>query len=173
MSRACIFTFILLWAMSGFCVLSAQSPQYSIFDALERQSNSKEGVVVIHQSDAVKRLVGTRIDSENIDTVNGKTYIKTKGYRIQVYSGNIQSAASGNNQPVSQTEAENLRTQIKEQFQDIEGYIIYEAPFWKLHVGDYLTYEEASIMLRELRKTFPQRKNEINIFESNINLLLD
>ena len=172
MNRVCIFSLILLLAMAGFCVLNAQSPQYSIFDALERQSNSKEGVVVIHQSDAVKRLVGTRIDSENIDTVNEKTYIKTKGYRIQVYSGNIQ-ASLGNNQPTSRTEAENLKAKIKEHFQNIEGYITFEAPFWKLHVGDYLTYEEASIMLRELRKTFPQRRNEINIFESNINLLLD
>ena len=171
MNRVCIFSLILLLAMAGFCVLNAQSPQYSIFDALERQSNSKEGVVVIHQSDAVKRLVGTRIDSENIDVVNGKTYITTKGYRIQVYSGNIQ-VASGNNL-TSRAETENLKTKIKEHFPDTEPYIIYEAPFWKLHVGDYLTYEEASIMLRELRKTFPQRRNEINIFESNINLLLD
>lgn len=155
----------MLFALDQFSVINAQAPQYSIFEALERQPKAGEGGVIIHQSDAIKRLVGTRIDSDNIDVVSGKSYLKTMGYRIQVYSGN--------NQRVSKEETQNLKTKIEELYPGIETYPIFVAPFWKLHVGNYLTYEEASIMLRELRKSFPQRKNEIFILEDEIRLPMD
>ena len=153
--------FKLLFAING----NAQAPLYSIFDALERQPKPGEGVVVIHQPDAIKRLVGTRIDSENIDLSNGKTHLKTMGYRIQVYSGN--------NQRTSKDETMNLQAKIKELYPGVETYPIFIAPFWKLYVGDYLTFEEASVMRRELQKLFAQHKNEIYIVEDEIRLLLN
>jgi hypothetical protein len=154
-----------LFALGGFGALYAQSPQYSIFESLERQPKAGEGGVVIHQPDAIRRLVGTRIDSDNIDAVSGKSFIKTMGYRVQVYSGN--------NQRVSKEEVQTIKKKIEEIYPGVDTYPIFEAPFWKLHVGNYLTFEEASIMLRELRKTFAQRKNEIFILEDEIRLPLD
>lgn len=141
------------------------TPQFSIFDSFEKRAKPGEGVVVVHQSEAIKRMVGTRIDSENIDIINGKTYLITKGYRVQVYSGN--------NQRVSKEEALSLQGQIKERYPDIETYVTYHAPFWKLHVGNYRSFEEASVLLRELREVFPRKKNEIYIIEDDIRLPLD
>ena len=143
----------------------AQSPHFSVFDSFDAPPKAGEGRVVIHQSEELKQLVGTRIDSENVDIINGKTYLITMGYRIQVYSGN--------NQRTSKDEAHTLQTKIKELHTDITTYVIYNAPFWKLHVGDYRSFEEASLMLRELRNAFPQKKNEIYILEDNIRLPLD
>ena len=62
---------------------------------------------------------------------------------------------------------------IKELYPDVRTYVTYNAPFWKLHVGDYRSYKEASYMLRSLRETFPQIRNEIYIIEDEIRLLLD
>jgi len=157
--------FFLILAACGCVVISAQSPQYSIFESLERQPKKGEGGVVIHQSEGVKRLVGTRVDSNNIDITNGKTFIKTMGYRIHVYSGN--------NQRTSKEETQNLQSKIRDLYPRIETYIIYEAPIWRLYLGDFLMFEEAFTMQRELRKTFAQRKNEIYIIEDEIRLLLD
>jgi hypothetical protein len=151
--------------LCGHAVLHAQSPYFSIFDSLERPSNAAKGVVIIHQSESVKQLVGTRIDSENIDIINGKTFLITKGYRIQVYSGN--------NQRVSKDEAMEKQKKIKELYPDIRTYVIYNAPFWKLHVGDCRSYEEAANILRSLREVFPQHRNEIYIIEDDIRLPLD
>jgi len=145
--------------------LDAQFPQYSIFDVLERPPKPTEGMVVIHQSDAIKKLVGTRIDSENVNAKNGKSFITTSGYRVRVYSGN--------NQRTSKDELLSLEKQVKDKFPTIDTYPEFVAPFWLLYVGNYVSYEEAYVMQRELRKLFPQRKNEINIFETNINLNLD
>ena len=151
----------LLTAIAGY----AQSPQYSIFDALEQQPKQGEGTVIIHQSNAIKRLVGTRIDSENIDVINGKSFLNTPGYRIHVYNGYIQRT--------SKTDVENLAKTLKERYPDLDTYTDFDAPVWKLRVGNFLTFEEASIMLRELRKAFPQQRNEIYIIEVNIRLPLD
>jgi len=164
--RRIIFTVLtLILVIGGYNTISAQSPQFSIFDSFEKYPKAGEGTVVIHQSDALKQLVGTRIDSENIDVVNGKTYLITRGYRVQVYSGN--------NQRTSKDEAFALQEKIREMYPGVDTYVTYNAPFWKLHVGNYRSFEEASIMLRELRTAFPQKKNEIYIIEDDIRLLLD
>lgn len=151
--------------LSGHLLSYAQSPYFSIFDSFERASKPEAGVVVIHQPEALKLLVGTRIDSENIDVINGKTYLITEGYRVQVYSGNNQRTSKG--------EAMEKQKKIKELYPDIRTYLTYNAPFWKLHVGDFRSYEEASHMLRSLREAFPQTGNEIYIIEDKIRLLLD
>ncbi len=166
MKRSIIFAILtFIMATGGYDTIYAQSPQFSIFDSFEKSPKPGEGVVIIHQSDAVKRLAGTRIDSENIDVLNGKTYLVTKGYRIQVYSGN--------NQRTSKNEAFSLQSKIKELYSGTDAYVTYNAPFWKLHVGNYRSFEEASLMLRELRGKFPQKKNEIYIIEDDIRLPLD
>jgi hypothetical protein len=151
--------------LPGYRILCAQSPHFSIFDSFENPSDPDAGMVVIHQSESLKQLVGTRIDSENIDIISGKTYLITDGYRVQVYSGNNQRTSKG--------EAMEKQKQIKELYPDLRTYVIYNAPFWKLHVGDFRSYEEASYMLYSLRETFPQTRNEIYIIEDEIRLLLD
>jgi hypothetical protein len=151
--------------ISGGYSLCAQSPYFSIFDSFERPPKPDEGTVIIHQSESIKQLVGTHIDSENIDIVNGKTYLVTRGFRIQVYSGNNQRTSKG--------EAVEKQAKIKEMYPDIEAYVIYKAPFWILHVGDYRSVEEASYIHRSLREAFPQIKNEIKIVEDDIRLLLN
>jgi hypothetical protein len=151
--------------LPGYGLIHAQSPHFSIFDSFENPSDPKAGIVVIHQSELLKQLVGTRIDSENIDIISGKTYLITEGYRIQVYSGNNQRTSKG--------EALEKQKQIKELYPDFRTYIIYNAPFWKLHFGDFRSYEEASYMLYRLREAFPQTRNEIYIIEDEIRLILD
>ena len=166
-------SYILLMCLLFSISINAQSPHYSIFDALERQPKSKEGGVVIHQSESIKRLVGTRIDNENVDITNGKTYLKTVGYRIQIYSGNNQRPSPDSKQPVSKVETMTLKAKINELFPDVETYPKFDAPWWRLYVGDYLTIEEASVMKRELLRLYPQRKNEIYIVGDEIRLPLD
>ena len=166
MKRTIILTiFSLVMISGGYNSVHAQSPHFSIFDSFDAPAKAGEGRVAIHQSGELKQLVGTRIDSENVDVINGKTFLVTMGYRIQMYSGN--------NQRTSKDEAHSLQEKIKELHTDIPTYVIYNAPFWKLHIGDYRSFEEASFMLRELRNAFPQKKNEIYILEDNIRLPLD
>ena len=154
----------ILFLTTGLNEVIAQSTQNSIFESLSNPK-SGEGIVVVHQSEAVKRLVGTRIVNENVNSLNGKMYISTRGYRIQVYSGNIQRT--------SKDEATSLQVKIKGLYPNLESDIKFIAPFWKLFVGNFLTYEEAWTMCRELRNVYPQKKNEIYIIEDDILLPMD
>lgn len=160
-----VLLFIFATILSGSCPLHAQSPYFSIFDSFERPPKPGEGTVIIHQSEMLKRLVGTHVDSENVDIVNGKTYLVTRGFRIQVYSGNNQRTSKG--------EAMERQSKIKELYPDVETYVIYNAPFWILQVGNYRSVEEASHLHRSLRETFLQVKNEIKIVEDDIRLPLN
>lgn len=164
------FSYMLL---CSFVAMTAQKPHNSIFEALERPPNLGKGGVVIHQSESIKRLVGTRMDSVNVDIMNGKKHLKTMGYRIHIYSGNNQRSSPGSNQPISKVETETLKTKIIDLYPNVEAYTRFDAPWWSLYVGDYITLEEASVMKRELQKVFPQRKNEIYIVENEIRLPMD
>ena len=165
MKQSLFFSILALFtAMSGHNAIFAQSPQNSIFESLSNPK-SGEGIVVVHQSEAIKRLVGTRIDSEYLNSPNGKTFISTRGYRIQVYSGNIQRT--------SKDEATALQEKVKGLYPSLESDIKFIAPFWKLFVGNFLTYEEAWTVCRELRNVYPQKKNEIYIVEDDILLPVD
>jgi hypothetical protein len=166
MRRRFLILFILIPFITIYTdVINAQSPLFSIFDQFDQPAKKGEGTVIIHQSESLKSLVGTRIDSQNLDMINGKSYLKTEGFRVQIYSGN--------NLRTSRDESFGKQNQIKELYPGIPTYVTYDAPFWKLHVGDYISFEEASQMLRELRNTFPKAKKEIYVIEDQINVLLE
>jgi len=160
-------TYIIFCILTIFAAVTghAQSPHFSIFDSLESRPKTGQGYVIVNQSSTIKRLVGTRLDSENAEIYNGKTYIKTEGYRIKVYSDNHQL--------VSKKEAEDLKEKISDLYPGIDANIIFDAPWWMLYVGNYIIYEEAFAMYRELQKAFPQMKKEMNIVETTIRLPMD
>ena len=165
MKRSIIFTVLtIIMIVGGYSTVYAQSPHFSIFDSFEAPPNEGEGKVVIHQSEALKNLVGTRIDSDVV-LMNGKTFLKTTGYRIHAYTGNNQRTSKG--------EALSLQTEIKELFPDIDTYIDYDAPTWKLRVGNFLSIEQALPVRLKLQSIYPQKKNEIKIIDSQILLPLD
>ena len=141
--------------------LIAQSP---IFDALAR-SEAGKGRVTISQSNDIRRLVGTRAANEKIEVIGDKSYLIVSGYRIQVFSGN--------NQRESKDEADSKQQQIRNLYGDVSTYVTFTAPFWRLRVGDYTTYEEAYSMMHKLTESFPAFKKEIQITREDVRILLN
>ena len=166
MKRNIIFSVLTIFmAIGGYNTIYAQLPEFSIFDSLEAPPEEGQGVITIQQPEALRKLIGTRIDSENVELSEGKTYITTLGYRVKVYKGNLER--------VSREEAEALQLEIKKLFPDLDSDLRYYSPFWELHVGSFLSFEEALPNCRELLKKFPKKKNEIYVIEADIRLSLD
>lgn len=136
----------------------------TIFDALRRTEPGK-GQVLIHQSEAVRDLVGERMRGANVETTDSLTFLKVPGYRTQVFSGN--------NQRVSKEEAFRKEKEIKELFPDVPTYVTYDAPFWKLRVGDFRSHEEAYHMMRQLMEAFPGYGKEMYIVREEIKIPLN
>lgn len=163
-----IFYIILLFALSVSGTLSAQTDAQkdstlSIFDELSKSGKGK-GTVVIKQSPAIKAMVGRRLNSENIEKDEDQAFLKLQGYRTQVFSGN--------NQRKSKDEAIRKEEMIKELFPDIPTYRKYDAPFWKLRVGDFRSREEAYQMQRLLMDAFPEFAKEMYIVKDEIKIPL-
>jgi len=77
------------------------------------------------------------------------------GYRVQVFSSNVQRTAKA--------EAFRIKALMEEKFQERGVYESYSAPFWKVRIGDFRTREEAQELLAELMRTFPSLRREMYI----------
>ena len=143
---------------SGFFSVSAQEPVpgkgETIFDKLEKPESGK-GTVSVKQSEKLKMLVGSRKTGANVEIEDEKAFLRAQGYRTQVFSGN------------------NKEKEIKELFPEVPTYVTYNAPFWKLRVGDFLSHEEAYHMMRQLMDAFPAYAKEMYIVKEEIKIPLD
>ncbi len=126
----------------------AQAPQQSIFDYL---AGSGRGNVTIHQPEYIRSLIGRRSLGGMALTENAT---KARGFRIQVYSGN---------KPNSKDVATQREALVKSLHPDIPTYVNYNAPFWKLRIGNFASREEAEGMLNELKLAFPQYGREMYV----------
>lgn len=136
----------------------------TIFDKMAKQEAGK-GVVTVHQSDAIRALVGAHKYGTNVEQEGEATYLKIQGYRAQVFSGN--------NQRKSKDEAFRKEKEIKELFPDVPTYVTYNAPFWKLRVGDFRSHEEAYQMMRMLMTAFPAYAKEMYIVKEEVKIPLN
>ena len=136
----------------------------TIFDELAKPEAGK-GTVHIHQSEDIRAMVGAHKYGENVEQEDEETFLKIPGYRAQVFSGN--------NQRKSKDEAFKKEEEIKELFPDIPTYVTYNAPFWKLRVGDFRSHEEAYQLMRQLMEAFPDYAKEMYIVKEEVKIPLN
>ena len=126
-----------------FCLLSlgviAQNGTGDVFfrnlSALEKDSGS----LVISQEPGIVDLVGIHIDAN-------KRNKGVDGFRIQLYLGSNKNAKK---------EATDIKGKLLSLFPEEKPYVMYEAPFWRVQVGDFRSKNEALGLYKELRKEFP------------------
>jgi hypothetical protein len=139
--------------------------QHTIINELQTPKPGK-GSVLIDQTDAIRHLIGARRQGMDIGTTaDGKSYLKYQGYRVQVFSGN--------NQRTSKDEAFRREKEMKELIPGIPTYVTYNAPFWRLRIGDYDSHEEAFHIQRQLMQAFPKYGKEMYIVREEVRLPLD
>lgn len=83
------------------------------------------------------------------------------GFRIQAFS---ESSASG------KATAQARAKQIAMKFPQYRTYISYNAPMWRLRVGDFKTQADAQTAMSRLRSIFPQFAGSLMIVKDNINV---
>lgn len=162
---SCILS-LCIWL--GASALSAQTNSSeqaeTIFDALQQKTPGK-GTVVVRQPDALRNMLGKRLHGEDVEKTDSTAFLKIQGYRTQVFSGN--------NQRKSKDEAFRKEKEIKELFPDVPTYVTYNAPFWRLRVGDFRSHEEAYHMQRLLMDAFPAYKKEMYIIREDVKIPLN
>ncbi|MDR0538221.1 MAG: SPOR domain-containing protein [Tannerellaceae bacterium] len=143
---------------------NSQSSKTSIFDELQTPGPGK-GKVIIDQPSGIRNLVGSQIIGEIKTTNDGRSYIQYQGFRVQIFSGNEQRTAK--------EEALKREREIKDAMPDLNTYVNFDAPFWRLRVGDFTSREEAYDVQIRLMQLLPKYKKETYIVKEEIKLLLN
>ncbi len=165
------FLITLIAAIIGIPAVYAQDPAgagqqghtTTIFDELTKSEPGK-GEVTIDQPQAIRNMVGSRQSGMNVVTSDGRSFLRLQGYRVQVFTGNDRTAKD---------EAFRKETEIKEAFPNLTTYVTFNAPFWRLRVGDYNSHEEAYFMQRQLSQAFPAYGKEMYIVREEVRVPLD
>ena len=155
--RSKSFPFIVvLFLITG--ALQAQQNQNqkknNILDALAAPDSNSHATAKVHQDKRIDQLLA------NKKHLSSQDLAMTNGFRIQVFSSNVQRTAKN--------EAFKIERQIKDEFPDQAVYVNYTSPFWKVRVGDFRTQAEAQRVRSQLKEAFPNLKSEIYIVREQI-----
>lgn len=149
------FTLALLILSSSAAL--AQESKPNILDALQKDKPGT-GVIMITQSVAIQELIGKKANPlDNARLIGG--YAILRGYKIQAYSGNLSN---------SRSIASSREKQINGLYPELMPIVEYDAPFWRLRVGNFVEREEAQQALEDLKKAFPAFSREMYIVRSQI-----
>ena len=91
------------------------------------------GRVTIHEDEQVKALMADYTKREHV----------LKGYRVQVFLN------------ADRKQAESIRAQFLQKHPETPAYLSYQAPNFKVRVGDLLTRLEGEKLRAELKAEFP------------------
>ena len=127
----------------------------SIVQYLERRTTG--GTVHIVQPQAL----GQRLARSNDAREQYRSATITV-YRIQLFSDNRAKTAK--------TEAERKAQQVRNAYPELDVYVTYTSPFWRLRVGNCRSYEEANKIMYDLKKDFPEMAGEMRIVRERANV---
>lgn len=138
------------------------SAQVTIVDHITAVANN-----VVTLPDALRqRLVKTaeapEEPEESREEVQRPQSGRMAGYRVQVFSDN--------NQRTAKSEAGSKQRVVAARFPQYQTYVNYNAPYWRLRVGDFRTQQEANSAAEELRKAFPKYSKEIRVVRDRVNI---
>lgn len=135
--RGVILIFSLLLTLSS--PLFGQKPakeQGDVFTVLSAPNT--KGQLIFEQNDEIKLLINKYIDYRKKEN-------RLPGYRIRIFSNSGQAARQN---------ARNERGRFLKLYPEIPAYETYEAPNFKIYVGDYRTKIEAFQSYKQIKREF-------------------
>lgn len=138
-----------VFLLCSLCVMAQKSNEQIISELAQPGTNN--ATITIHQSEKIAERMNQRPLSSGEEA---------KGYRVQVYSSNSGQAA--------RQKAFNIERHILSKHPKLEVFVSYNAPFWKVRVGNCRTQQEAQQLKSILLEEFPEYKASIYIVRDNI-----
>ena len=118
------------------------------------QAQTRKGKVEITGDVQVSELVKKHIEfNERVRTV--------PGYRVQI------AALSGAN---SRDQAFELKRRFKEEYPEIEIYIVFTEPNFRIKVGDFTSKLEAYVFMQRIKDSFPGTIVKENVYPIHLDM---
>lgn len=108
-------------------------------------AQSQESNVVIVQDQAIDTILSKHIEMNETLLQNEDNYA-IDGFRIQIFE------ESGNK---SSTQAREVMAEFSEKFTDIPVYLTWQAPNFKVRVGDFHSRMQAEGFLKKIQRDYP------------------
>lgn len=150
-------------------MITAQVSNQSDMTIIEdlNSSKSNEGNVTVYQDEAIKGILAkpAPVNLPVYSSGDGSVqYVKLRGYKIQVFSGNDQIK--------SKDEAYQKESLINASFDDLETVVYFNSPRWILRAGNFRTRSEANVFMEKLRERFPSFGKEMYVISDTVKIPL-
>ena len=145
---------------------TSRSSSSSIIDDLNAELPG-QGKVTIYQDEAIKDILAkpAPVNLPVFSSGDGSVqYVKMRGYKIQVFSGNDQRK--------SKDEAYYKQRLINDNFADMETVVFFKSPRWILRAGNFKTREDANEVMRQMRGQFPNFGKEMYLISDTVKIPL-
>lgn len=130
-----LLSFIICFSITG--VFSQDSLDWIAFPG-KKVDTLKEGKAVINADNRIEQLVSY------LGTAHApETSVKLNGYRVQLYFNNDKSICN------------QARSKFLSATNDVKAYIQYQAPHYRLRVGNFRTLLQAEKFKKEISGHFP------------------
>lgn len=84
-----------------------------------------------------------------------------QGYRVEVYADNNVRSAKIN--------AASKKRAMQSRFPQYNIYLVFEAPFWRVRMGDFTSKSAAENAMAEVKRAFPAISSGLRVVRCNIN----
>ena len=112
-----------------------------LFVARQGLAQTDSGGVVVNKDPRLDSLVQKQIEINELTTRDARRSVP--GFRIQVMNSPDRNKVYA------------AKVKIYEEYPDLKPYLLYQAPNYKLKVGNFKTQEEAEQGLQQLSRLFP------------------
>ena len=139
MNRLLFVLTLMFLSFSLFAQTDQSTNGLDIFYAL-KEKKAHSGTVQVVQDERLKTQLNEHIQWNR--KMNGMI-----GFRIRIYSDSGQPARA---------KANSERARFESSFPEVNSYIDFDSPNWKLYVGDFRTKSEALSFLQKIKSNFPK-----------------
>jgi len=162
-NRICLFA-VFISLLFSVLNLSAQN----IFSHLESKDSNTKASIKVHQDQRIESLVygikkASAVSEPTSGVVSSPEAVSTteiQGYRVQVYSSNIQRTAK--------SEAFRIESELQQLLPEVPVYVSYHSPFWKVRAGNCRSMQEAQQLRSEIGDAYPQVQRDLYVVRDKI-----
>lgn len=132
---------------------SLTQPAANIYRQLATPDSATGARIIVHQSDEITKILQTGLSAPKREV---------KGFRIQIYSSNRGQSAK--------VKAFGIRDELLTTHPDLEVYVTYTSPFWKVRIGNCATHQDAQALRTWVIQQFPDYATETYIVPETVQI---
>ncbi len=127
-------------------------PAFFMTLALYGQADTNS--VTVKKDPRLDQLIAKQVEINEYTTREARSNVP--GFRIQVVNTTDRALAI------------ETKTKVYQKYPELKAYLLYQSPYFRLRVGNFLTRKEAEAYQKKLAKDFPQNIYIVNdIIETN------